>query len=89
MNNSCPVNRTCDCENEKNTQSIPDLQEALFARDFQDTILTTVFTKNDDNDKDRSTRRPTTMTLPNVVRNKTTSISQGCDNNNKVIIFDG
>jgi hypothetical protein len=29
------------------------------------------------------------MTLPNVVRNKTTSISQGCDNNNKVRIFDG
>ncbi|CAB3978554.1 insulin receptor-like, partial [Paramuricea clavata] len=83
MNNSCPVNRTCDCENEKNTQSTPDLQEALFARDFQDTILTTVFTKNDDNDKYRSTRRPTTMTLPNVVRNRTTSVSQGCDNNNK------
>ena len=86
-NNTCPVNRTCDCENEESKQLTPDLSEALFAKEFQDKILTTVFTKKDDNDDDKATRRPTTSTLPNVVRNKTTSLSQGCGNGSKVIII--
>ena len=86
MNSSCPVNITCDCENEKNKQDTPDVKEALFDKEFQDKIFTSVFSKNDDNDKDKTTRRPTIQTLPNVVRNKTT-VSQGCDNNSKVIIL--
>jgi hypothetical protein len=83
MNSSCPVNITCDCENEKDKQETPDAKEALFDKQFQDKLFSTVFTKQDDNDKDETTRPPTVRTFPNVVRNKTT-VSQGCDNDSKV-----
>ncbi|XP_046861497.1 insulin receptor-like [Xenia sp. Carnegie-2017] len=61
-NNTCPVNKTCNCLNEEVGEVNPDLEEALFAKQFQDTILSTVFVKrdkkdDDDDDKDKDKNR--------------------------------
>ena len=85
-NDSCPVtNVTCDCPNEKKNVITPDLKEALFAKEFQDQILNTVFSKNDNERNNNNRPRPPPVTpRPNVVTNKATPFSQGCDYNSKV-----
>ena len=53
-NQTCPVNITCNCDNEKDEKQSLDLKEALFAKQFQDTIFVEVFRKNDTNDNEIS-----------------------------------
>ena len=86
LNNSCSVNVTCDCENGNTKQITPDLKEAIFAKEFEDKIINAVFVKNDDKNTKDDTIVPTS-TSPNVVRNVTSTISQGCNNRSKVMIF--
>ncbi|XP_028395749.1 insulin-like growth factor 1 receptor [Dendronephthya gigantea] len=58
-NQTCPVNLTCNCDNEKDEKQSLDLKEALFAKEFQDKILQEVFKKNDtNNNKITTTPRP-------------------------------
>ena len=86
LNNSCSVNVTCDCENGNTKQITPDLKEAIFAKEFEDYIINAVFVKNDDKNTKDDTIVPTS-TSPNVIRNVTSTISQGCNNRSKVMIF--
>ena len=86
-NGSCSEIVTCNCEGGNNKQLTPDRKEALFAKYFQDKIISVVFRKNDDKNK-KGNDKVTATTLPNVIRNAKTPFSRGCNNMSKVYILD-
>ena len=81
------MNITCNCGNGGRRELGPELKEALFAKDFQDTILSAVFRKKDDNDNNDDVKKKTTpSTVPTTVSpaNTTTTSAPDCANNDKV-----
>ena len=67
---SCKVNRTCDCDIKPEDK--PEKQAALFAKEFQDKLYQTIFTKDED-DNDETTTAPSTTptTIPYSGSNQT------------------
>lgn len=68
---SCKVNKTCDCDVKPEVK--PEKQAALFAKEFQDKLYQTIFTKDKD-DNDEATTTSTTVaatTTPSTGSNQT------------------
>ncbi|KAL9987226.1 hypothetical protein ACROYT_G001497 [Oculina patagonica] len=73
---SCKVNITCDCDKDKKEVK-PEKQAALFAKEFQDKLYKTIFTKDtDDNEPPTNGTTVTTTASPSTSSNHT-----NCSNN--------
>lgn len=76
---SCKVNITCDCDKDKKEVK-PEKQAALFAKEFQDKLYKTIFTKDkDDNEPPTNSTTVTTTATPSTSSNHT-----NCSNDAKV-----
>ena len=70
LSGSCKVNVTCDCDAKPEIK--PEKQAALFAKEFQDKLYQTIFTKDtDDNDESTTAPSTTAMTIPSTGSNQT------------------
>lgn len=56
---SCKVNITCDCDVKPEVK--PERQAALFAKEFQDKLYQTIFTKDEDDNDETTTAASTTV----------------------------
>lgn len=75
---SCKVNITCDCDKDKEKDK-PEKQAALFAKEFQDKLYKTIFTKDkDDNDP------PTNKSIVAATTPATGSNHTNCSNDAQV-----
>jgi len=66
LSGSCKVNISCDCDVKPEVR--PEKQAAFFAKEFQDKLYKTIFTKPTDDDE--TTAAPAT-TIPSTGANRT------------------
>ena len=81
LTGTCKRNITCDCDKKTEEKERPERQAAIFAKEFQDKLYRTIFTKEND-DKDPPTNKSTVVsTTPS-----TTNSPTNCSNDAKVRI---
>ena len=80
MTGTCP-NITCNCTEKEEEKDKPEKISAIFAKEFQDKLYRTIFTKDND-DKDPPTNK---SALPSTTPTPTTSYNQSnCSNDAQV-----
>ena len=61
---------TCDCDEEKKEKIKPEKRAALFAKEFQDLLFKTIFTKDTDENEPPTNKTVVVTTTPATSSNK-------------------
>lgn len=73
---NCETNLTCTCDDKEEEKMKPEKQSALFAKEFQDILYKTLFTKTEDDNEPPTNKTVLATTAP------TTGLNQpNCSNN--------
>lgn len=73
---NCVTNLTCTCDDKEEEKMKPEKQSALFAKEFQDVLYKTLFTKTEDDNEPPTNKTVLATTAP------TTGLNQpNCSNN--------
>ena len=76
---NCVTNLTCTCDDKEEEKMKPEKQSALFAKEFQDVLYKTLFTKTEDDNEPPTNKTVLATTAP------TTGLNQpNCSNNAQV-----
>ena len=81
LTGTCKRNITCDCDKKTEEKERPERQAAIFAKEFQDKLYRTIFTKEND-DKDP----PTNKSIVVSTTPSTTNSPTNCSNDAQVRI---
>ena len=64
---SCKTNITCKCDTDEKEEDKPEKRAAIFAKEFQDKLYKTIFTKEND-DKEPQTNKSAVLSTTPVTR---------------------
>ncbi|CAH3033119.1 unnamed protein product [Pocillopora meandrina] len=67
---NCVTNLTCTCDDKEEEKMKPEKQSALFAKEFQDVLYKTLFTKTEDDDEPPTNKTVLATTAPTTGLNQ-------------------